>query len=327
MWAPFSKEELINTIGKYNNSSAFRPDKLSWSYIKQIIWYDKCISKLIDIVNVCIGLGHWPFHFKTSTTVIISKPNKKSYNSFKSFHFIVLMNILGKLFEKMIRERLQFITISNNFIHLYQLDGLKHRLTTDAGVTLTHVIHSRWIKNLSTSTLAFDIVQFFPLLNHHLLSLIINKIRLDYKVLFFFKNYLVGKKTKYLWNGFQSPFCNINIGVGQESAFLPILSALYLSPIFHILEKWLNILKIPISIISFVDDGLFILQNEFISHSNVNLFCSYNVISFLLTKFGLVVEHGKTEVFHFSRSHGVFNLPSLDLSSLGSIILLPKNIW
>jgi len=147
------------------------------------------------------------------------------------------MNILGKLFEKMIRERLQFITISNNFIHLYQLDGLKHRLTTDAGVTLTHVIHSRWIKNLSTSTLAFDIVQFFPLLNHHLLSLIINKIRLDYKVLFFFKNYLVGKKTKYLWNGFQSPFCNINIGVGQESAFLPILSALYLSPIFHILEK------------------------------------------------------------------------------------------
>ena len=149
----------------------------------------------------------------------------------------MLLNILGKLFEKIIRERLQFITISNNFIYLCQLGNLKHKLTTDAGIVLTHVIHSGWIKNLSKITLAFDIVQFFPLLNHHLLPLIINKMRLDYKVLSFFKNYLVGRKTKYLWNGFQSFFCNINVGVGQESALLPILSALYLSPIFHILEK------------------------------------------------------------------------------------------
>ena len=64
-----------------------------------------------------------------------------------------------------------------------------------------------------------------------------DKAGLNYKVLVFLKNYLVGRKTKYLWNGFQSPFCNINISVGQKSALSPILSALYYSPIFHILEK------------------------------------------------------------------------------------------
>ena len=56
----------------------------------------------------------------------------------------------------------------------------------------------------------------------------------------------------------------------------------------------------------------------------MNLFYSYNVISTLLTKFGLVMEHGKTEVFHFSRVHGVFNPPPLDLTPLGGSVLLPK---
>ena len=137
----------------------------------------------------------------------------------------------------------------------------------DAGITLTHFIRSEWVKNLSTNILAFNISQFFPSLNHQFLPLIMNKVVLDQKVLTFFKNYLVGRKTKYFWNNFQSPFCSVDVGVGQESALSFILSS-----IFHILENCLKILKIPISIISFVDDSLFISQNKSISHSNTNFF-------------------------------------------------------
>ena len=175
--------------------------------------------------------------------------------------------------------------------------------------------------------LVFDIMQFFPLLNHQLLLLILNKARFDWKVSTFFSNYLVNRKTKYLWNNFYSPLYNVDVGISQGSALSPILSALYLSLIFHILEKHLKILKIPISILSFVDDGLLISQNKSFLISNANLFCSYNVISFLLTKFGLVIEYSKNEVFHFSRLHRVFNPPSLDLTSLGESILLPKTTW
>jgi len=197
----------------------------------------------------------------------------------------------------------------------------------NAGITLTYFIWSEWVKNLSTSIFAFNIVQFFPLLNHQLLSLIIDKVRLDYKVLVFFKNYLVERKTKYLWNGFQSPFCNVDVSVGQISALSPILSAFYLLSIFHILEKWLKILKIFISIISFVDDGLFISQNKFISYSNLNLFYSYNIISSLLMKFDLIVEYEKTEVFHFTKLHRAFNPSPLDLTPIGGLVLLSKNTW
>jgi len=129
----------------------------------------------------------------------------------------------------------------------------------------------------------------------------------------------------YVWNDLQSPDFEVNIGVGQGSALFPILSALYLTLFLYILEKYLKNIKIPISILSFMDDGLIIAQNKFIDILIAHLFCSYNVLSKLLINFGLVIEHGKTEVFHFNRSHGIFNPPPLDLSSISGLSLCPRN--
>jgi len=70
----------------------------------------------------------------------------------------------------------------NNFIYPSQLGGLKQRLMSDVGIALTHFIHSEWIKHKKTSTLAFDIAQFFLLLNHQILLLIFRKAEFDPKV-------------------------------------------------------------------------------------------------------------------------------------------------
>jgi len=116
------------------------------------------LNSIIGIANACIELGYWPSHFKRSMTVVILKPNKKSYNSSKSFRPIILLNTISKLIEKAIGERLQFITAANNFIHPSQLGRLKFKSITDVGVALTHIIQTGWVKNLTTSTLTFDIV-------------------------------------------------------------------------------------------------------------------------------------------------------------------------
>ena len=131
---------------------------------------------------------------------------------------------------------------------------------------------------------------------------IIHKAGLDNDIVDFFSNYLIDRKTNYSWNNFSSPIFDINIGIGQSLALFPILSALYLSLFLHILEKQLKNLKIPISIISFIDDGLFISQDKSLEIPNACLFYSYNVMFNLLDKFRLVVEHSKTEIFHFSRA-------------------------
>ena len=131
----------------------------------------------------------------------------------------------------------------------------------------------------------------------------------------------------YLWNDLSSPNFKVNIRVGQGSVLSPILSALYLSLFLHILEKCLKNLKIPISILLFVDDGLIITQNKSLDISNSHLFCSYNVLSKLLDSFGLVIEHAKTENFHFNRSHGVFNSSPLDILPIRGPTLYSKDTW
>ena len=45
-----------------------------------------------------------------------------------------------------------------------------------------------------------------------------------------------------------------------------------------------------------------------------------------MASFGLVMEHDKSEIFHFSRAHNDSN-PKLDLSAIGASILKPKTYW
>ena len=326
-WLKFSEEEFTHAITNCNDSSAPGPNKVTWGHLKCILKDKSCLRNIISITNTCFDLSHWPNHFKKLTTIVIPKPNKPSYDSVKSFRPIVLLNTLGKLIEKVIGERLQFQAILNNFIHQSQLGGLKFKSTTDAGIALTHIIHTGWIKHLSTSTLAFDIAQFFPSLNHHLLSLILDKAGFGPQVVNFFSNYLVNRKTSYCWNNFALHSFNVNVEVGQESALSPILSTLYLSLFFHILEKRLKTLDLKISTLSFVDNGLLLTQSKSFHVPNARLFSSYNIALTLLSKFGLQVEHSKTEVFHFSRSLTDFSPSPLDLSSISSLLLVPKDTW
>ena len=166
-WPEFSREEFKFALSSCNNSSAPGPDKLSWNHLKTIFDEIECLDTFVRMANTCINLGYWLLHFKTSTTIVIPKPNKKSYDSPKSFRPIVLLNTMGKLIEKVIGERLQFHTVSNDFIHPSQLGGLKFKSTTNTSITLMHTIRTGWVKNLTTSTLTFDITQSPTPFSHH----------------------------------------------------------------------------------------------------------------------------------------------------------------
>ena len=120
---------------------------------------------------------------------------------------------------------------------------------------------------------------------------------------------------------------NINIGIGQDSALFPILLALYISLIFYIFEKRSKNLNILILFLSFVNDRFLTLQGKSFKKTKTFLFCSYNIILFLLKQFGLVIKHKKSKIFHFSKSHRIFNLSFLNLSLLRGPILCSKNIW
>ena len=142
----------------------------------------------------------------------------------------------------------------------------------------------------------------------------------------FFSDYLVGRSTQYSWNSFLSGACDADVGVGQGSALSPILSALYIAPLIRIFEHRAQALHLDTCILSFVDDGLLISQGKTYNKTLPELYSSYRVVTDLMVTFGLVMEHDKSEIFHFSRAYNDSN-PELDLSAIGAPTLKPKTYW
>jgi len=84
-WSSFSRAKFKSAISKCNDSSAPGPDKLSWHHLKVIVNNDDCLTNIINIADSCINLGYWLNYFKVSSTIIIPKLNKTSYDHPKAF--------------------------------------------------------------------------------------------------------------------------------------------------------------------------------------------------------------------------------------------------
>jgi hypothetical protein len=158
--------------------------------------------------------------------------------------------------------------------------------------------------------IAFDIAQFFPSLNHGMLMAILRWAGFPEKVIQFFSSYLVNRETSYHWGEFSSPKMNADVSVGQGSALSPIESALYFAPVLAIFNQ--RAAHLDVTVLSYVDDGTLIVQSKSWESNMCVLREVYGIMFDLLTKFGLVLEHDKLELFHFSRKPGDDN-PSLDL--------------
>jgi hypothetical protein len=116
-WIPFTLNELCDLLEACSNTSAPRPDHLTWRHLKVLILNDDCARVLLSIGNSCISLSHWLGCFKESVSVIIPKPGKPHHDTPKMFCPIVLLNTIGKLFEKMLAQRMQYDAVWLGIFH------------------------------------------------------------------------------------------------------------------------------------------------------------------------------------------------------------------
>jgi len=142
----------------------------------------------------------------------------------------------------------------------------------------------------------------------------------------FFSDYLVGRFTQYSWNSFLSGACDTDVGMEQGSVLSPILSALYIAPLIRIFEHRAQAFHLNTCILLFVDDSLLISQGKMYNITLPELYSSYSIVTDLMVMFGLVMEHDKSEIFHFSRAYNNLN-PELDLSAISAPTLKPKTYW
>jgi len=88
-------------------------------------------------------------------------------------------------------------------------------------------------------------------------------------------------------------------------------SALYITPLICIFEYRAQALNLNTFILLFVNDGLLISQGKMYNKTLPELYNSYRVVTDLMVTFGLVIEHDKSDIFHFSRVYNDSN-PELE---------------
>jgi len=86
----------------------------------------------------------------------------------------------------------------------------------------------------------------------------------------------------------------------------------------------------PDCVVDFFSDYLIGRSTQYSWNSFLSDACDadvgHRVVTDLMVCFGLVMEHNKSEIFHFSRAYNDLN-PELDLSAIGAPTLKPKTYW
>jgi hypothetical protein len=120
----------------------------------------------------------------------------------------------------------------------------------------------------------------------------------------------VERETSYRWGEFSFPKLRADIRVWQGSALSPVESALYSALVLAIFNQYAAHLKA--TVLLYMDDGSLIFQSKSWETNLCVLKEAYSIMFNLLTEFGLILEHDKSKLFHFSRTPGNLN-PLLDL--------------
>jgi hypothetical protein len=307
-WILYSAAEMLDALMGTSNRSAPGPDHITWHHLKCIVCNGYMSRLFLWLANTCLQSSHWPAEFKASTTVVIPKPGKLLYGTPKLFCPSVLLNTLGKMFEKMLSNRLQFKAGKHGVLHPNQFGGVYQNSTEDAGCFLTHVVQQGWYAKLKASVVTFGLAQFFPSINHDVLLSILDKQGFAPEVVVFFKSYLVDLFTCYTWDDDLSLEFPSSVGVGQGSALSPILLALCLAPLLKEFECRVHMAVL----ISYVNDSTIIVQSDTWGKNLVKLKLAYKIMFELTQSMGLVLKHSKSEGFHFSQKHSDSN-PDIDL--------------
>jgi len=93
-----------------------------------------------QMYNTCLKEGCFPKKWKHSVIIPITKPGKEECNAVSKYRPIILLNIGGKLLERLMIDRILFHIYSNDFLSDNQYGFTPQRGTVDAAMEVKNLI-------------------------------------------------------------------------------------------------------------------------------------------------------------------------------------------
>ena len=128
----FTLVEIESVLKKFNSTKAPGEDGLSSEIMLRVL---KLFPKFFtEVYNECLRKGCFPKQWKRSTIIPVIKPGKEDSSEVTKYRPISLLNVGGKLLEKLLIDRIYHHVFSKNLLNINQYGFCPQKNTVDAAL-------------------------------------------------------------------------------------------------------------------------------------------------------------------------------------------------
>ena len=233
--APLKMSELnliLKSIKKTNKATG--PDPISYKIIQKLP--HSFLKILLKLYSRCWMEGEVPRAWKEAEVIGIYKPGKPRRDP-KSFRPISLTPHLGKIYERIIKGRLEYFLNKNTIIPHFQAGFRPHRSCMEQVVKLTSHVRKAFLKKRRVFATFFDIKGAYDTVWHGRLLQKIRKIGIEGRLYNFIHTFLQNRTLTVRVGQSVSKKHHIDMGVPQGSIVAPTLFNIMLHDIRKVTLK------------------------------------------------------------------------------------------